>query len=91
MRRLWVSLLVSAVVLPFLVFVLLPAARGSTTQNDHPFYNEDVPNKETFFEQHYSLWKQHCEEVRWSSDMNRYLDSAHFRELVALGPRIVPL
>jgi len=43
------------------------------------------------FEESYEAWKAHCESVRMCSDMAVRLDSPHYRNIIKMGPRVLPL
>ena len=38
-----------------------------------------------------SEWTDHCQAVQYSGNINTYLDCDAFRQIVALGPDVVPL
>ena len=42
------------------------------------------------FEKEYEAWKIHCERVGYSSDISDRLKSQHFKNIVAMGPKVIP-
>ncbi|MBN1803649.1 MAG: hypothetical protein JW837_00220 [Sedimentisphaerales bacterium] len=69
-------------VLPIVLFYSLPAYCQE---------NIDVHAAlQKTFETEYKAWKKHCESVSFSSKTSDRLKSQHFRNMVALGPKILP-
>jgi hypothetical protein len=47
-------------------------------------------NPQVQFERLSREWADHCKRVRYSSNISTYLDHSAYRELVRLGPAVIP-
>ena len=79
MKSIYTTLSVILVIVLFYSFL----SHGQENYYDHSLLRNT-------FEKEYEAWKIHCDRIGARSDASARLESQHFKNIVAMGPKVIP-